>query len=280
MKISILYICTGKYSIFWDEFYLSAQKNFLEGHTKYFFVFTDDQKLLQRKDFDVTYIKQTKLGWPFDTLYRFKLFLTVDKDLRQYDYIYFINANALIVEKVGDEIFPEPFSLIGCQHPYFYNKNPQEYIYDRNPDSLAYVVSGYGKDYVMGAFIGGESKAFLTMCQQLNNNIDSDYNKNIIALWHDESHYNKYLLSTPYKLLNPSYVYPEEMSIPFLPRILLRDKNKYGGHKQLRGIKNERFIINVLKRIFHKIEFNFLIVDDLMSKKNIYIAFIDVNHFI
>ncbi len=257
-RIAVLYICTGKYSVFWDEFFSSAQKNFLQGHKKHFFVFTDNDKLRQRQDFDVTFIELKKLGWPLDTLYRFKFFLTIEEDLKNYDYVYYINANAMIVSEIGDEIFPDPFSLIGCQHPCFYNKNLEEYIYDRNPDSLSFISSGEGKDYVMGAFIGGKSKAFVKMCQQLNINIDRDYNKNIIAIWHDESHYNNYLLSNSYKLLSPSYVYPEEMSIPFLPKILLRDKNKYGGHNKLRGIKNETFIVNFLKGFINKIKSIFL----------------------
>ena len=41
MKIAILYICTGKYYIFWENFYNSAQKNLFPYETKHFFVFSD-----------------------------------------------------------------------------------------------------------------------------------------------------------------------------------------------------------------------------------------------
>jgi hypothetical protein len=233
--------------VFWDEFYTSAKKNFLQDHEKYFFVFTNNKQLLRKQKADTKFIQQRKLGWPFDTLYRFKIFLRIEEEIKKYDYVYYLNANALIVSKVGEEIFPDPFMLIGCLHPCFFNKKPNEYIYERNPDSLSFIELGNGKHYVMGAFIGGDSIAFLEMCKQLNTNIDIDYQKNIIAIWHDESHYNKYLLSNSYKLLSPSYVYPEEMNIPFHPKIMLRDKNKYGGHMQLRGIKNEISVFKLLK---------------------------------
>lgn len=229
----------------------------MQAHDKHYFVFTDNEELLQRKNIDVTFILQKKMGWPFDTMYRFKLFLRIKEVLEEFNYVYYINANAVIVSKVGEEIFPTPFLFIACQHPCYYNKNSEDFIYERNPASSAYIELGHGKHYVMGAFIGGESNAFIQMCIQLNNNIDIDYRKGIIAIWHDESHYNKYLLSNSYKLLSPSYVYPEEMSIPFVPMVILRDKIKYGGHHQLRGIKNETYLSGLSKRIERKIKLLF-----------------------
>ena len=38
-KIAILYISTGKYIRFWEDFYNSANKNFLPRHKKTFFLF-------------------------------------------------------------------------------------------------------------------------------------------------------------------------------------------------------------------------------------------------
>ncbi len=31
MRIGILYICTGRYSIFWKKFYQSTEKSFMQG---------------------------------------------------------------------------------------------------------------------------------------------------------------------------------------------------------------------------------------------------------
>jgi len=254
MTIAILYICTGKYFKFWNEFYSTAQTNLLKFHKKHYFVFTDNKELLKAQNINVTYISQKKIGWPFDTLYRFKIFLGVKESLKNFDYVYYINANALIVSEVNEEIFPSPYNFIGCQHPCFYDKYTNDYIYERNPNSTAFIELGNGMNYLMGAFIGGESKAFVEMCEVLNENIDTDYNKGVIAIWHDESHYNKYLLARSYKILSPSYVYPEEMTIPFVPKIILRDKNKYGGHSYLRELKRQKLVFRYLKWLLRKLK--------------------------
>ena len=46
MKVGILYICTGKYIVFWEEFYKSCQKYFLSDSecVKQYYVFTDVDK--------------------------------------------------------------------------------------------------------------------------------------------------------------------------------------------------------------------------------------------
>lgn len=50
MRIAILYICTGKYNVFWDGFYKSSEKFFLKDEAeKEYFVFTDNMDLCQDK---------------------------------------------------------------------------------------------------------------------------------------------------------------------------------------------------------------------------------------
>ena len=43
--IGMLYICTGKYTVFWPEFYETFNRNFLPGYKKEYFVFTDASPL-------------------------------------------------------------------------------------------------------------------------------------------------------------------------------------------------------------------------------------------
>ena len=40
-QIAILYICTGKYVVFWKDFYQSFEKKFLKKSEVEYFVFTD-----------------------------------------------------------------------------------------------------------------------------------------------------------------------------------------------------------------------------------------------
>ena len=98
-------------------------------------------------------IYQENLGWPLNTLYRFKMFQTIKQDLQDYDYIFFFNANMIFKEIIEDDEILIKDSLIVAQHPGFFNKTPLEFTYDRNTKSTAYIPQGEGKIYVMGGLI-------------------------------------------------------------------------------------------------------------------------------
>ena len=53
---------------------------------------------------------------------------------------------------------------------------------------------GVGRDYVTGAVNGGETEAYLKFCHLLDKRINQDLAKGVIALWHDESQINRYIL--------------------------------------------------------------------------------------
>jgi len=76
----------------------------------------------------------------------------------------------------------------------------------------------------------------IKMSEELSKNIDEDFKSNIITVWRDEAHLDKYAIDKKIKILNPSYGYPEGRDLPFNP-IIIRDKTKYGGHNFLRGIQ-------------------------------------------
>ena len=88
------------------------------------------------------------------------------------------------------------------------------------------------------------------MCEVLNNNINEDLKKGIIAVWHDESHLNSYLVDKKVKLLNPSYGYPEDWDLPFNPKIMILDKRKFASLNELRGIKGTLSLFSNILNIF------------------------------
>jgi hypothetical protein len=111
MKIGILYICTGKYSIFWKDFYLSVEKNFIEKEEKHYFVFTDSKEIdFEKKNSKIDKIYQENLGWPGNTLMRFHIFLNTKKELMNMDYLFFFNANLLILKNIK-KAYKEIFSI-------------------------------------------------------------------------------------------------------------------------------------------------------------------------
>lgn len=243
MKIAILYICTGRYYIFWKTFYKSAEKYFLKDVEKHYFVFTDfEGKLVGESSGKITRIHQTKMGWPFDTLLRFQVFLKAETQLKAFDYIYFFNANMQFIQPVGQEIIPSSGNLLGVLHPGFYNKPRSEFPYDENPLSLACMGPHDGTHYFMGGLNGGTTKAYLDLIRVLDERISDDLQRGIIAKWHDESHINKYFWEKPPEILPSNYGAPEDWGSISDKKILVLNKShpRFGGHDWLRGVSSKK----------------------------------------
>lgn len=252
-KVGILYICTGKYDIFWDDYFASVKRYFLPDAQKDLFIWTDSDKIIQDAQNDNSlhcFFQQTE-KWPYPTLKRFEYFLREEEKLSNMDYLVFMNGNLRVNEEIlSEEILPEKEEeLFVTLHPGFYDSQPEEFSYDNNPKSLAYVKKGEGSHYFAGGFNGGKTDAYLRMIKCLGNNIERDLDNGVIARWHDESHLNRYMIDQPeekYRILCPSYLYPEGWSIPFEEKITVRNKDKYGGHDFLR---NERKGPDIIKKI-------------------------------
>ena len=231
-KIGMLYICTGKYTVFWPEFYRSFEEKFLPGCEKEYFVFTDAPAIEYEDAPRVHRVYQEAYPWPYSTLKRFSIFLTQEDALRGMDYLFFFNANLTCKKTVtAEEFLPRPEkgeNLLLVQQPGFWNKKPPFYTYDRNPRSMAYIPYNCGKDYVSGGLNGGTAAAFLALCHELERRTEQDLQNGVIALWHDESQLNRYAAErSDYRLLTPAYWYPEGWDMPFEEKISVRDKARY-----------------------------------------------------
>lgn len=254
MSIAVLYICTGKYDVFWSDFYTSSEEHFCNSEEKHYFVFTDSINIIDAHN--VTVVCQDNLGWPFNTMYRYRNFLRIKDKLLDFDKVVFFNGNSLFIKDIKyEDFFGDNKDIVACIHPGFFNKPKESYTYENRVKSLAFISSKYF--YVQGAINGGSSHVFMEVCEELANNIDNDLENGIVAVWHDESHWNAYL-NNNYELikdmlhvLSPSYLYPEGWSIPFEPKIILRDKSKHGGHESLRGIKSDK--PNILSKVKNKL---------------------------
>lgn len=258
MKIGILYICTGNYTIFWKDFYLSCEKNFINEHEKHYFVFTDKPEIeFENENINIHKIYQENLGWPFNTLKRYSIFLRNEEKIKKMDFIFYLNANVLFLKEITTEEFLplNHYSLVGCLHPGFYNKSPNKYTYENRSASRAYLKNDVGKYYFAGGINGGKTKEFIECIKILNKNIEDDLNNQIIAKWHDESHWNHYLNNNlnKIKILSPAYLYPENSLLPFPKKILIRDKRSLGGHSKLRGKIKIRLVISQIKFLLLKI---------------------------
>lgn len=237
-KVAIFYICTGKYSVLWKEFYESSEELFLKDCHKEYFVFTDAESLeYEGQNPSIHRIHQEILPWPYPTLYRFKMFNTQYDSVKDFDYVFFFNANAKFVEEItADLVLPgkENGGLVVVKHPRYRMCESFDYPYDRNFKCKAYIGYGKGKVYVQGCIIGGTTEAFYKMSTTLEAQIDKDLRKNVIALWHDESYLNKYVLKHKhYKLLPPEFAHPAIAESK--TKIYMRPKQNYFDVGQLKN---------------------------------------------
>lgn len=232
-RIAILYICTGRYNRFWEEFYRSCEEYFLPETAKDYFVFTDDMTLSREKNVHF-YFKRCE-GFPKDSLFRFDMFLTIENELEHFDYIFFLNSNAEFRQPIyAQEILPDNESgLVGADWP---GKRkpahwPMFFPYERNKKSTAYIApSGKDYHYYMGGINGGTATAYLEMIQSLAMNIRKDYEQGIVAMVHDESHINRYFRDHQPRSLSAEYCWPEEWSSTFVPKMVFRDKVKLDSY--------------------------------------------------
>jgi len=228
-KIGILYICTGEYSIFWHNFYESTNQYLLTSYQKHFFVFTDDISIKSNKNVTIIY-KQCK-GFPLDSLYRYQYFLENKELLLQQDYIFFFNANIQFIQEVGSEILPNIQThngLVAVLHAGYVNKNSFFFPFERNINSKAYIPFKINRHYkyYLGGINGGSSTEFLKLAESINNWIISDSKNGIVAVFHDESHFNKYIQDLNIKVLDTNYGLPEGWNGNYKPKILILDKSK------------------------------------------------------
>jgi len=227
MKIGLLVIATNKYIKFVYPLWESVKRHFMTKtpHEVTMFVFTDQPDVPP----GTVRIPHEHKPWPAPTLMRYHAFLENQDKLKDQDYLFYCDADMLFVDDVGEEILGEVVATI---HPGFYNKPREQFSYETRPQSQAYMPPGCGTQYFAGGFNGGRATRYLGMAKELAGWIDRDKKNGIIAVWHDESHWNKWLAGNPPTVkLSPSYCYPESWALPFPKKLLALDKD----HAEMRS---------------------------------------------
>ena len=244
MKVAITFIGTNKYLDFLPQYYENTKKYFLPNSEKVFLVFTDGEG-----DFpdDVKVYHQEHLEWPYITLKRFEIINKAKEVIKDCDWLVFIDADALPVATITEEEFlsrccgsdTNQIPFFGVHHPCHYLKMPPHNeapgAYDQNKESLAYVdvEKENPQIYFQGCFWGGKVPAIMQMIDELEYRVNKDLENDVVALWHDESHINRYFLEREFDVhtFGPEYAYPEvfDQYCNFEPKIvhLAKDNSKY-----------------------------------------------------
>lgn len=223
-KIALLFVCLNER--YWP--YLKNVINdcdnlfFTNRRSKYevdYFAWTD---LPEGTTYGATIIPTDPAPWPHPTLMRYHLFLQEEEKLKDYDYIFYLDADMRIVAPIGEEILGKGLTM--AEHPMYALAKKYYPPYEPNKESSAYIprfgtiLDEGGKPrfkplYAAGGFQGGTAETFITAMKAMRKSIDEDFAKNYIAIWNDESHWNKYLstYTGPLIVLSPSYVYPDSL---------------------------------------------------------------------
>lgn len=215
--VGLLVVATGKYISFVQPLLDSANRFFCTDHDVTYFIFTEGEPPAYP---NVVKFYHERVGWPYDTMMRCAMYLEHADELARMDYLFACDADMLFVDTVSDEIFAD---RVATQHPGFVGKRGS---YETDFRSTARVRFDEGRYYFAGGFYGGTSEEFLKMTQTMVTNIKIDLSNQFIAVWHDESHLNRYFIDNPpTKILSPEYCYPESWHLPYHKRLLALDKN-------------------------------------------------------
>lgn len=226
MKICIVTIATGRYIQFVENLLNKVDEFFLNGHDISCLLFTDNN--LEEVSDNVKVSKIIHKPWPEPALKKYNYIYSEKEYLKQFDYYYLFDADVDIVAPVGEEVLQD---LVGVLHPWKILEDKSVYPYESRKQSTAYVSDEQRNRYYAAAFVGGKTENFLKMAEVISERVSEDEKNNIIAVWHDESHLNKYFNENPPTDLSPSYMFPEELignrQYPWQPKIVAINKNAF-----------------------------------------------------
>jgi histo-blood group ABO system transferase len=114
---------------------------------------------------------------------------------------------------------------LAVEHPGYVGQAAEGLPYERRLESACRVPPGAAKKYFCGGVQGGQASQYLDACAEMASWIQSDLDRDIIPVWHDESAWNRYCaLNPPTTVWGPEYCSPEHEGNPGA-RIIALDKN-------------------------------------------------------
>lgn len=236
MRLSVVFIGTGKYLNFLPNWYSACEKYLVPNVEKHYYVFSDGELSDTPDNMDV--YSQEHLSWPYITLLRFGIILKVEDELSKSDWVLFLDADMLVVDEVKEEDLFTDRKYIGVHHPcHFMGMNPHNKLpgaFETNEKSFACITEDDDVSvYFQGCLWGGRVPDVIEMMKELDSRTQKDLSNDVIAVWHDESQMNKFFAERreDVYIMGPSFAYPEVFAeyCNFEPKIvhLAKDNSKY-----------------------------------------------------
>uniref|UniRef100_A0A3B5ARN9 Alpha 1,3-galactosyltransferase 2 n=1 Tax=Stegastes partitus TaxID=144197 RepID=A0A3B5ARN9_9TELE len=219
--VALTVFAVGRYlDAYLTTFLTSAEQHFMLGLPVTYYVFTDLPDRVpnislapQRHLKVVPVVKHSR--WQDVSMMRMKTISdTIESELRHhFRYVFCFDVDQEFKGRFGSEALGDSVALL---HAHFYKSQERKFTYDRNPKSKAFIATG--DFYYHAAIFGGTWANVKHLADACYLNIMLDKQSNVEALWHDESHLNKYfLIHKPSRLLSPEYCW--DLSIGHEPDI-------------------------------------------------------------
>uniref|UniRef100_A0A2K5QWW4 N-acetyllactosaminide alpha-1,3-galactosyltransferase n=1 Tax=Cebus imitator TaxID=2715852 RepID=A0A2K5QWW4_CEBIM len=214
--IGLTVFAIKKYVAFVKLFLETAEKHFMVGHRVHYYVFTDQAAAVPHvalgagRQLSVLEVRAYE-RWQDVSMRRMEMIsdFCERRFLREVDYLVCADVDMKFSDHVGVEILSP---LFGTLHPGFYGSSREAFTYERRPQSQAYIPKDEGDFYYLGGFFGGSVQEVQRLTRACHQAMMIDQANGIEAVWHDESHLNKYLLRhKPTKVLSPEYLWDQQL---------------------------------------------------------------------
>ena len=237
-KVAVFSVATNVYFDYWLSLYLSANENlFPDAHVTYH-VFTNvvpDQATQKFLNENVVIHKIEDLRWPEATLKRYEIIVNEMSDIDS-DVLVYLDADMKIECKIDltSIIDINKDAMVLVRHPGFWRpsilKNKTFYFrhlrlllddlalkiriggigsWELDKRSTAYVPRKNRRNYYCGGFWLGRKESVLGFSRTLYKNVKLDEKINFTAVWHDESHLNRWASENSFREQDPSYCFAE-----------------------------------------------------------------------
>jgi len=230
-SLGILTIATNIYIEYWRSMVVSLDKNITQDQNCVVHVFTDQPEKAKLIQIELVNL-QVKIhtippyGWPDATIRRYEIFSNHASEINE-NVLMHLDADMLVVDNFFDEItsMAQQGTMMLVAHPGYWNikfksshkfkqilqgLRPQAGSWEQREESEAFVDRKKRKVYVCGGVWAGNRKSFFEMVNKLSDAVTKDSNNGVIAVWHDESHLNKWASENEYHQLSPIYCYVME----------------------------------------------------------------------
>lgn len=191
-----------------EAFLISSEKHFMLSLPVSYYVFTDKPekvpniKLPPNRHLKVIKVeKHTR--WQDISMMRMKTIShVIESDICHHStHVFCFDVDQVFTGRFGPEALGDSVALL---HAYYYHLPKMLFTYDRNQKSKAFMTTG--DFYYHAAVFGGTWRRVKALTEACYKGIMEDKKNKVEALWHDESHLNKYFwLHKPSRILSPEY---------------------------------------------------------------------------